>query len=86
MASWTRAVRIEALARFVQSRQAAPCRLPPLQLPTLLDYTMKAMKEAVMPSVLGALSVYVEPRIFLLGIVSGFPWVLIGSALRRKRG
>ena len=32
----------------------------------------------------GALSVYVEPRmarIFLLGIISGFPWVLIGSAL-----
>ena len=39
-----------------------------------------------MPSAFGALSVYVEPRmtrIFLLGIISGFPWVLIGSALSR---
>ena len=37
-----------------------------------------------MRSAVGALSVYLEPRmarIFLLGIISGFPWVLIGSAL-----
>ena len=37
-----------------------------------------------MPSVAQSLSVYFEPRmarILLLGIISGFPWVLIGSAL-----
>ena len=37
-----------------------------------------------MASAIGALSVYVEPRlarIFLLGIISGIPWVLIGSFL-----
>ena len=37
-----------------------------------------------MPSIAGSLSAYVERRmvrIFLLGIISGFPWVLIGSAL-----
>ena len=37
-----------------------------------------------MRSAAGAFSVYLEPRmarIFLLGIISGFPWVLIGSAL-----
>ena len=37
-----------------------------------------------MQSIAGSLSVYVErrmARILLLGIISGFPWVLIGSAL-----
>ena len=37
-----------------------------------------------MQSIAGSLSAYVERRtvrIFLLGIISGFPWVLIGSAL-----
>ena len=37
-----------------------------------------------MQSITGSFSVYVErrmARIFLLGIISGFPWVLIGSAL-----
>lgn len=37
-----------------------------------------------MQSVAGSLSVCVErrmARILLLGIISGFPWVLIGSAL-----
>ena len=37
-----------------------------------------------MPSATVVVSVYVKPRmarIFLLGIISGFPWVLIGSAL-----
>ena len=37
-----------------------------------------------MQSMAGSLSVYVErrmARIFLLGVISGFPWVLIGSAL-----
>ena len=37
-----------------------------------------------MQSFAGSLSVYFEPRmarILLLGIISGFPWVLIGSAL-----
>ena len=37
-----------------------------------------------MQSIAGSLTVYVErrmARIFLLGVISGFPWVLIGSAL-----
>ena len=37
-----------------------------------------------MQSIAGSLAVYVErrmARIFLLGVISGFPWVLIGSAL-----
>ena len=37
-----------------------------------------------MPSIAGSLSVYFErrmARILLLGIISGFPWVLIGSSL-----
>ena len=37
-----------------------------------------------MQSIAGSLSVYIErrmARILLLGIISGFPWVLIGSAL-----
>ncbi|MXX23054.1 MAG: AmpG family muropeptide MFS transporter, partial [Rhodospirillales bacterium] len=37
-----------------------------------------------MPSIRASLATYLERRmgrIFLLGIISGFPWVLIGSAL-----
>jgi len=37
-----------------------------------------------MRSIAGSFSVYVErrmARILLLGIISGFPWALIGSAL-----
>ena len=44
----------------------------------------KSGKEGIVPSITESLAVYFErrmARILLLGIISGFPWVLIGSSL-----